>query len=179
MKPLRPAIIRSLCLRAAIAVACLMVCPRSAHADVTAFVGGMTPAGMRQVIGGSAGRFLSPSVGVELEVARAVWGDTRSRRRVDVFTVNYLIQTPTRRRRPQLYGSLGFGIYGETTSDGRGSGEVGVGSMGAGVKVRLAGPLRIRLEYRLFRLGDPVDASPDLMIHRNQQRVSIGVGVAL
>ena len=73
---------------------------------------------------------------------------------------NGLVQTPIPIAGMQFYATAGGGVYresfGETTSETH----VGV-NVGGGVKMTLAGPLRLRLDYRVFTLkGSPVHERP-------------------
>ena len=69
--------------------------------------------------------------------------------------VNGLGQTPFNVRGMQFYGTLGAGIYHE---DLLGVSQTNIGvNGGAGMKMTLVGPLRVRLDYRLTRLvGSPI-----------------------
>ena len=69
---------------------------------------------------------------------------------------NALLQTPTR---TQLYVTAGGGFYrerfGEVTETSFGT------NIGGGLKIPLAGPLRVRLDYRVFSLrGQPLYTNP-------------------
>ena len=73
------------------------------------------------------------------------------------FMFNGLLQTPVPIARMQFYGTLGGGVYRETLSidpdnDGTNFGT----NVGGGAKITLAGPIRARLDYRVFSLrGSP------------------------
>jgi hypothetical protein len=160
-------------------VGCLLVFPSPAKADVTVFAGRLASGQPRTVFGGSAGRFYTENVGFEFEVAVTPGSGSAEQHKYQIFTGNLLIQSSLPRgHRPQVYGAIGMGIYGETSSGGGGSGEVFIGSFGGGVKVKLTGPFRVRADYRLFRLGEAADAGPGFVLHRHPQRVSVGIGVA-
>jgi hypothetical protein len=59
----------------------------------------------------------------------------------------------------QFYGTMGGGVYHETLSE-RSETNFGV-NVGGGVKISLAGPLRLRVDYRVFTLsGDPLHSKP-------------------
>jgi hypothetical protein len=68
---------------------------------------------------------------------------------------NGLLQTPVPIGGIQFYGTAGAGVYRESLADVT---ETNVGiNIGGGVKMNLAGPLRLRLDYRVFTLrGDDV-----------------------
>jgi len=72
---------------------------------------------------------------------------------------NGLLQTPIPIAGMQFYGTAGAGVYHETLND---VSETNVGiNIGGGVKVALAGPLRLRFDYRVFTLqGDPRHEKP-------------------
>ncbi|HEY1308315.1 MAG TPA: hypothetical protein VGF24_32425 [Vicinamibacterales bacterium] len=133
---------------------------------------------MRSTIGASGGVFPRELFGIggfELEYARARNNDTI----IETFGVNLLFQSTVFARRLQVYGSMGAGVYGETTADGfGGSGEVGSGNFGGGMKIHLAGPLRLRLDYRLYVLGHAGDASTGFVLHKHPQRSFVGFAVA-
>ena len=55
----------------------------------------------------------------------------------------------------QLYGTLGYGAYNEELRDQ--SETNAVANLGGGAKINLVGPLRLRLDYRVFKLqGSPL-----------------------
>jgi hypothetical protein len=68
---------------------------------------------------------------------------------------NILFQTPVAIAGFQPYFTTGFGGYRESLNGGSET-QLG-GNAGGGVKVKLAGPLRARFDYRVFRLrGEPL-----------------------
>lgn len=147
-----------------------------AHADVTVFVGAMTAGSPRPAIGVAVGR--CPSiVGFEIEVART-GSATPTQSSVGGINANILVQSRYPAHGVQFYGTGGFGLYGETFDGGAGSGEVLAKNFGGGVKIKLAGPLRLRWDYRLFLLGDTPDAARGVTIHKHPQRLSVGLSVA-
>ncbi|MEO5741478.1 MAG: hypothetical protein ABIS29_12880, partial [Vicinamibacterales bacterium] len=70
----------------------------------------------------------------------------------------------------QLYATTGTGIYRERLGNDQSSGLLL--NNGGGVKISLAGPLRVRIDYRVFTLkgGDPR--------HRNVQRIYAGMNLS-
>lgn len=48
---------------------------------------------------------------------------------------------------------------------------------GAGAQIVIAGPLRLRLDYRIFVLGEAPDASPGIVLQRHPQRVTAGLNL--
>ena len=136
-----------------------------ASADVTFFAGSAAAPG-RATLGAALGLSLEP-VGVEFEYGGAAAGTGALR--TGLF--NLLVGTPARGgRRVQVYGSVGVGAYREHREEHARTGLAASG--GGGVHIRLAGPFRIRLDYRLFALrGAAVQ-------HRRPRRAYAGLGVA-
>jgi opacity protein-like surface antigen len=131
-----------------------------ALADATAFIGLSTTPRTRSARGFAVGiGFVL--FGVEFEYSSVqeqqnADGDAPSLRS---GMVNGLIQTPFPIARMQFYATIGGGVYREQLA---GSQETNVGiNTGGGVKITLAGPLRIRLDYRIFKLnGQPLESRP-------------------
>jgi hypothetical protein len=75
------------------------------------------------------------------------------------FMFNGLVQTPVPIAGMQFYATAGGGGYRETLNE---ASETHVGiNVGGGVKMTLAGPLGLRLDYRVFTLqGDPRHSKP-------------------
>ena len=128
-----------------------------ARADVTAFLGAnMTPSS-RQVRGGALG-FGILILGVELEYGFTPDDPAANAPSLKTGSGNVLLQTPVAIFRVQPYFTTGGGFYQE---------EIGVHSdtgfafnTGGGVKISLAGPLRLRVDYRVFKLGSGALNSP-------------------
>jgi len=83
---------------------------------------------------------------------------------------NGLVQTPVAIAGFQPYATFGGGAYHETLSVGDIS-ETSFGTnVGGGAKISLAGPLRLRVDYRIFNLkGSP--------LHATVQRLYAGVNL--
>jgi len=79
-------------------------------------------------------------------------------------------QTPARRNDLQVYGGGGIGFY-----DDADSGPSSAKILGAGVKLPLAGPLKLRVDYRLF-LGE-ASASSAVSKSIHAQRLSAGISL--
>ncbi|HEX5473192.1 MAG TPA: hypothetical protein VFX12_00910 [Vicinamibacterales bacterium] len=138
---------------AAVTVATLLGCPWRASADITGFVGVNTSPANRPVKGFAIGAGLLV-VGFEFEYADTNEDLTRGAPALHTFMFNGLLQTPIPIAGMQFYGTLGGGAYRETL-DLESVTNVGV-NVGGGVKMSLAGPLRLRLDYRVFTLkGNP------------------------
>jgi opacity protein-like surface antigen len=136
-----------------------------ARADLTAFIGAQSNPSTRLTKGISAGSgFLI--VGFEGEYAQASGDDvcapvaSSAACAPSVRTVmfNGLVQTPRGIiPRIQLYGTVGGGYY-RIRYESLDVQDSGFGTnIGGGVKIDLVGPLRLRLDYRIFKLTDTFD----------------------
>jgi hypothetical protein len=139
-----------------------------AFADATLFIGStMTPAN-RAAKGLAIGVSLLV-VGFEFEFADT--GETPLEAAPSLRTGmgNMLLQTPFPVAGMQFYLTTGGGVYRERL-DTRQETHLGVNT-GGGVKVTLLGPIRARLDYRVFKLrGEP--------LHSTVHRVYAGLNLA-
>ncbi len=128
-----------------------------ARADVTAFIGANTTPANRQVRGASLGIGLLV-IGFEGEYAFTPDDPRASAPSLKTGMGNVLLQTPGAFFGFQPYFTTGGGIYREVlgthTSTGFGL------NTGGGVKVNLIGPIRLRVDYRIFKLGTSALHSP-------------------
>ncbi len=144
----------------------VLAAPRPAAADLTAFLGLTTTPEVRAARGFSGGLGLL-IVGFEFEYAHTPEDEDDGLPGLRTYSGNVLVQTPT--PRVQLYATAGAGGYRETLRE---TSETSVAvNLGGGAKIRLAGPLRLRLDYRVFRL----QGSPR---HDNYQRFYAGANLA-
>jgi hypothetical protein len=128
-------------------------------ADATAFIGANTTPANHQVRGFAVGAGLL-LVAFEFEYAN-------SPESTDPFSTvpslrtgmgNLLLQAPFAIHGFQPYVTTGAGIYRERLGTHV---ETGLSpNFGGGIKVSLAGPLRLRVDYRVFRLGNGALYSP-------------------
>jgi hypothetical protein len=132
--------------------------PSNASADVTAFLGANATPSNRVVKGLAAGAGLV-IVGFEFEYAKTNEDLVAAAPALRTFMFNGLVQTPIPIGGMQFYGTAGGGFYRETL---RALSETSFGmNIGGGVKMSLAGPLRLRLDYRVFTLkGSPLHPRP-------------------
>jgi opacity protein-like surface antigen len=177
---------------ALLALAMLTLGPHSAHADLTAFIGAAFSGKPQDTVGGesrtSLTRGLSFGVGLLIVGFEFEWAHTSGEDVGDgsctvigfraacapALTTamgNVLLQTPRGLGPVQVYGTIGAGAYRErfdvvdesTTNFGT--------NFGGGVKISLLGPLRVRVDYRIFKLsGDAVYETP--------QRLYVGANLA-
>jgi opacity protein-like surface antigen len=144
--------------RIAIVLAALVLLPSTAYADFTAFLGVNPTPSSRVVRGLSAGVGLI-IVGFEFEYANSSEDVAEAAPGLRTFMFNGLVQTPGEIAGLQFYATAGAGGYRETLNDVSET-QVGI-NVGGGVKMTLAGPLRLRLDYRVFTLqGDPRHSKP-------------------
>jgi opacity protein-like surface antigen len=153
-----------------------MLTASPASADITAFIGRTTTPVGRPAKGLAIGTGLL-IVGFEFEYA-ATDEDLTAPPGVDnvapalkTYMFNGLVQTPIPIARMQFYGTAGGGIYRETLSTEPNDDHTSFGTnIGGGVKITLAGPIRLRLDYRVYSFrGTPR--------HTNAQRIYAGINL--
>lgn len=159
---------RRLMQNALLATACLACTPGFARADITAFLGASPTGSLRMAQGISAGTGLVV-IGFEFEGARLSEDAADGTPGLTTGMANLLVQTPIDVQKTQFYGTAGAGFYRERLGDAT---ETSVGvNLGGGVKIRLTGPLKLRLDYRLFRLqGAPLHPT----VHRAYAGATLG-----
>ena len=153
-----------------LALACLLVLlsSRSALADATLFIGGTTTPSTRTTKGFAIGAGLV-IVGVEFEYASTGADPTSGAPRMRTGMGNVYAQTPVDIVGLRFYATTGAGVYRETLGVRQ---ETSIAfNTGGGVKVRLLGPLKARVDYRVFTLrGDPLYAT----LHRVYAGLNVG-----
>ena len=140
-----------------------------ARADITGFLGANTTPANRQVRGLALGAGLL-IVGIEFEYAFTPDDPSATAPSLKTGMGNVLLQTPGSFSGVQPYFTTGGGLYRERLG-ARVDTSFGV-NIGGGVKVTLIGPLRLRVDYRVFKLGSGALYSP-------AHRVYIGLNVKL
>ncbi len=132
---------------------------RPAFADATVFLGANTTPSNRLARGFSVGFGLA-IVAFEFEYANSSENEDARAPALKTGMANILLQTPFPIFGFQPYVTTGGGIYRESfdvTDDQQTSGGVNIGG---GAKISLAGPLRLRVDYRMFKLGSGALYSP-------------------
>jgi len=122
-----------------------------ARADVTAFIGANTSPVNRQVRGGALGMGLLVVLGFEFEYTNTTDDPQAAAPSLKVGSGNILFQTPSAIFGVQPYFTTGGGIYSETLGAHNDKGFAP--NTGGGVKISLVGPVRVRVDYRVFKLG--------------------------
>jgi hypothetical protein len=142
-----------------IAATLLLAAASPAFADLTAFLGLTTTQSARQVRGIAAGVSLLV-VGFEFEYSSTSEEEDAPAPSLRTGMLNVLVQTPIPVAGLQFYGTVGAGMYRERLTDVHQETHVGT-NFGGGVKITLAGPLRVRVDYRVFLLrGEPLHSKP-------------------
>lgn len=144
--------------KSALVLAALLLVPATASADITAFLGVNGTPSNRLVRGISGGVGLL-IIGFEFEYANTSEEREAAAPALRTYMVNALLQTPFPILGMQLYATAGGGGYRETLGAFSET-HAGV-NVGGGVKMTLAGPLRLRLDYRVFNLqGESLHPRP-------------------
>lgn len=153
---------------AVLALTLVAAMPSIARADLTGFVGRNSAGDDRSVSRGLAIGVSLLVVGFEFEYATSGEDPTDGTPALRTTAGNVFVQTfglPGF----QLYATTGGGIYRERL--GRDQETAALLNNGGGIKINVAGPLRVRIDYRVFTLkGNPR--------HTNVQRIYAGLNLA-
>jgi hypothetical protein len=145
---------------AALALTLVLTGSTTVWADATVFVGANTTPKNRRVEGVAIGTGLL-LFGFEFEYANTSKSDKPSGATAPSLKTgmaNVLVQTPFAILGFQPYVTAGAGLYRERLGTHQ---QTSVApNVGGGVKLSLIGPLRLRLDYRVFKLGDGALYSP-------------------
>lgn len=148
-----------------LALLLIAAAPRPARADITGFLGAVRRPGtgptsdhtMKSVTGASFGMGLI-IVGFEVEGAITPEDTVNKVAGLKTGMANVMVQTPT--SGVQLYATTGAGFFHETL--GTVADTNLATNIGGGLKLALAGPLRLRLDYRIIHMngrGDPTTST--------------------
>lgn len=151
---------------AALALVLVSLTPTPAAADATLFLGTTTSPSHRTVRGFAVGMSLLV-VGFEFELANTAEDQLLQAPSLRTTSGNVFAQT-FNLSGIQLYATTGLGYYRERLGSDQETNLLL--NNGGGVKINLAGPLRARVDYRIFNLrGNPQ--------HSKVQRVYAGVNL--
>ena len=140
-----------------LAAVCLAFLAAPAYADITGFIGTTTTPENRLVKGFAAGIGLLV-IGFEFEYASTNDDPAQGAPSLKTGMGNVLLQTPGPIFGLEPYFTTGGGIYHEALGTHE---DTSFGAnIGGGVKVSLVGPLRVRIDYRVFKLGSDALYSP-------------------
>jgi opacity protein-like surface antigen len=143
--------------RTLVLLALLSAIATPARADITGFLGTDTTPANRLTSGFAVGLSLLV-VGFEFEYSDTIADASTGSPSLTTGMGNLLLQVPVPVFGFQPYFTVGGGIYKETTATHSDT-DVGLNT-GGGVKVTLVGPLRLRVDYRIFKLGSGALSSP-------------------
>ena len=144
-------------LRPLAVIALLLLIAAPARADITGFIGANLTPTNRQVLGGAFGIGLLV-IGFEGEYAFTPDDPKASAPSLTTGMGNVLLQTPVAIFGVQPYFTTGAGLYRERLGTHQ---DTSFGfNTGGGVKITLIGPLRLRVDYRVFKLGSDALYSP-------------------
>ena len=128
-----------------------------ANADVTAFIGLTTTPQTNPVRGFAIGAGLLV-IGFEFEYANVKEDTIDGLPSLQTGSGNLLVQTPISIHGLQFYGTTGGGGYRERLVSQQETHFCT--NLGGGAKIQLVGPLRLRLDYRIFKLqGTPIHST--------------------
>ncbi len=153
---------------ASLLAVCFVCIPSAASADATLFYGRNSAGGGGALVRGFAVGVSLVIVGFEFEYASSKADDTLLVPSLRTTSGNVFAQTVGL---PgfQLYATTGAGLYREAL--GADQETAFLLNNGGGVKITLAGPLRARIDYRIFSLrGNPR--------HKTVQRIYGGLNLA-
>ena len=144
----------------ALAVAALVGLAAPAQADLTAFIG-VSPTPEQHFAKGLAVGAGLVVIGFEFEYCQLSEDAENAVPSLTTGSGNLLVQTPVPINGWQFYATLGGGIYRERLEELQ---ETHVSTnLGGGAKYTVAGPFRLRFDYRIFSLmGSPVQSK----VHR-------------
>jgi hypothetical protein len=153
--------------RAVLVLVLLLAASSPARADLTVFAGLQSAPAIRPTTGIGLG-FGLLVLGWEVEVARVSERLEDQAPSISSGTGSVYVQNPIPISGVQFYAIAGAGIYRERL-DAYQQTDVHV-ALGGGAKISLAGPLKLRLDYRIFKLRDARSSNP--------QRLSAGLTLA-
>jgi hypothetical protein len=150
------------------AAALLLLTSTPVFADATLFIGSTTTPANRPAKGLALGVGLL-IVGFEFEFADTSESLDEATPSLRTGMGNVLVQTPIPVAGMQFYLTTGAGLYRERLGARQ---ETHIGfNTGGGAKISLLGPLRVRVDYRVFNLrGEP--------LHSTVHRVYAGLNLA-
>jgi hypothetical protein len=145
---------------AGLTVVSLGLKPTPALADATAFFG-LSPTNATRSASGIGIGIHVVVVGFEFEYGHINQDSATATPGVSSGMFNVLVATPTR---TQVYFTVGGGLAHESFN-AQGKYTLGT-NVGGGVKLPLAGPIRLRVDYRVFKLNGAIPGTSTKTQHR-------------
>jgi len=140
------------------ALALAVLAPAPAYADATLFLGASTSPANRSTRGVAIGAGLLV-IGFEFEYADTTDDVATGAPALKTGMGNVLLQSPISFVGIQPYVTVGGGVYREEL--GTAVSNTGFGmNTGGGVKIALVGPIRLRVDYRVFTLKNGALTTP-------------------
>ena len=140
----------------------LLAAATPARADITAFIG-TSPTPNNHGVRGFSGGIGLLIVGFEFEYAHISEDELEALPSLKTWSGNVLAQTPMDILGMQLYATIGAGGYREFLQAGTATPfqETNAAiNTGGGAKIKLIGPIRVRVDYRIFKLqGNPINTA--------------------
>lgn len=138
--------------------------------NATAFAGAAMTPDPHVAIGIAVGLRPRPTpVTLEFEYSRSRSDPSEAVPAIVTFSGNILLPFPIQASRYQFYGTFGVGVYG-LSLESKSSEPEGVWNFGVGTKIAVAGPLKLRVDHRAFRLA-PIAGE----YHSNEHRLYLGL----
>ena len=131
-----------------------------ARADITAFLG-LSPTPHNHSVVGFSGGLLMIIIGFEGEYAHIAEDQLEALPSLKTWSGNVPLQTPIDIGGTQYYATAGVGGYREYLESGSKVFQETHASLniGGGAKIKLVGPVRVRVDYRVFKLrGNPINS---------------------
>jgi hypothetical protein len=150
--------------------------PVSARADGTVLLGLMSVDGLHPLFGFSYG-YRPSAVGFEIEYLSTLGGSTKASSSAGGIFASLIVQ-PVTISNVQVFAIGGFGIWGESFAGGKGTGVLDAKNVGGGVLIPLAATISLRLDYRLFLLGEVEEVGSVAPSAKHPQRIAAGLHVA-
>jgi opacity protein-like surface antigen len=148
-------------LRLILPIAFVLTCVSPAFADATLFIGNTTTPSGRQAKGFAIGAG-ALIIAAEFEYSTTTEKVEDGAPSLKTVMGNILFQTPLALAGVQPYFTTGAGGYRQELAT---VSETNFGTnIGGGAKISLIGPLRVRLDYRVFKLHS--SPFPDDVVHR-------------
>jgi len=135
----------------------VLLAPSLAYADATLFIGANTSPANRTAKGFAIGAGLLV-VAFEFEYSATTDDVASAAPSLKTGVGNLLLQTPVAFAGFQPYFEIGGGLYHEELNAISNTGFAG--NTGGGVKISLVGPIRLRVDYRVFTLKNGALTSP-------------------
>lgn len=142
------------------AVLVLAASASPARADITAFLG-VSPTPSNHSVKGFSGGLSLLVIGFEFEYSHIAEEELEGLPSLRTWSGNVFVQNPVEIAGTTFYGTVGAGGFREYLANGplvHEETDIST-NVGGGAKIKLVGPIRVRFDYRIFKLqGSPINA---------------------